>query len=259
MEIEPLDFDGEVSWDILNVSDPTLESVLFQDAITSSSSGSGWRRLKSESLSFPPNIDSLWMNDTGARLTDLDEDLDDAIYEQTKSALANFGIPSLKDHSISNEELDALAPLVKRILDLVTPTDSDSKAKQKEKVGLLGQLANHSQNLDDAAKKLVEKEIEELKASANILVCAKGKLKKGFGHKVAKFWKKHKKAIIITAAVVAVVAAVVVVVAATGAGAAAALPPLEAQQEEPSSPIQVTRKSSNSKPNPPPIPASPRN
>lgn len=224
MEIQQFDFDESLSWGMLNISDSTSNPVSLLDEIASSSSSSGWRRLKSETMNSLPNIDPLWLNENGAKITDVDEDLDNEIYDKTKSALANLGILNLGERSISNAEIDALAPLIQKIIDLVTPTEEDTKAKTKEKIGFLEQLGNHSIASDSAAKKLLEKDIEELKAANNTFVCAKGSHKGTLGkigHKVAKFWKKHKKEIIITAAVVAVAAAVVVVVAATGCAAAA--------------------------------------
>jgi len=212
-----------LSLDGLNVTESTPKPCLTQletNAIIFSSSRSGWRRLKSDSTYSPPNFDPLWLNDNGAKITDVDED----IYEKTKSALANLGIPSLKNRAITNEEIDALAPVIQRILDLVTPTDQDTRTKKKEKINLLEQLANHSAAQDSDAKKLLKKDIEELRDANNMLVCAKGKPKGAMGkigHKVAKFWKKHKKAILITAAIVAVVATIVVIAIVAGEEAAA--------------------------------------
>ena len=224
MEIQQFDFDESLSWGMLNISASTPNPVSLLEEIASSSSSSGWRRLKSETTSSLPNMDPLWLNENGAKITDVDEDLDNDIYEKTKNALANLGILNLGERSISNAEIDALAPLIQKIISLVTPTEDDTKAKNNEKIGLLEQLGNHSLANDSAAKNLLKKDIEELKDANNTFVCAKGKHKGTLGkigHKVAKFWKKHKKEIIITAAVVAVAAAVVVVVAATGGTAAA--------------------------------------
>ena len=222
MVIQQLDFDEGLSLDVLNVSDPTPKPVLLNDAIISSSSRSGWRRLKSETACFLPNFDLSQLNDKDTKITDVDEDLDDEIYDRTKRALANLCIPSLRDRSIT-KETDAPSSVIQRIFDLATPTDQDTKAKTKEKIDLL-ESANHSVAQNPAARKLLEKDIEELRAENNTLVCAMGKsrgLMGKIGHKVAKFWKKHKKAILITAAVVAVAAAVVVIAVAAGGGAAA--------------------------------------
>ena len=163
MEIQELDFDAGLSLTAaINISDDSLESISLYDAIQSSSSGGGWKRLKSESYSLPLNIDPIWVNDDGTKLTDISEDLDDELYEKTMSALAEMGIPNLNDYKITNQKIDALSPLVRKIIDLVTPTDDDTKAKNKEKIDLLGQLAGANQ--DSAVKKLLEKDIEELKA-----------------------------------------------------------------------------------------------
>jgi len=219
MEIQ-LDSGEDLSWAVATLSDPISEPAFLNDAIISSSSGCGWRRLRGESMCLQPNIAPLWLKGIGAKMTDIDRDLDDEIYEKAKSDLA--GILNLKDRSITNEEIDALSPMIQKIVDLVTPRDEDTKAKNKEKIDLLQQLANHSLAQDSTAKKLLDKDIKELRDANNTLVCAKGKHKGGeLGHKIAKFWKKHKKAIIITAAVVAVTAAVVVVVAVMAGGAAA--------------------------------------
>src|SRR5579871_3223494 len=102
MEIQQFDFDESLPWGMLNISDSTPNPVSLLDEFVSSSSGSSWRRLKSETTSFLPNIDPLWLNDSGAKITDVDEDLDNEIYDKTKSALANLGILNLGDRSISN-------------------------------------------------------------------------------------------------------------------------------------------------------------
>lgn len=226
MEIQQFDFDQDISWGS-NLPDSisnTCPSQLATDAITSSFSHSSWRRLKSENVRSLSTLDPLWLNENGTKITDVDQDLDEEIYDKAKNALANLDILNLGDRSISNEEIDALAPLIQRILNLVTPTDQDTKAKKKEKIDWLEQLANFSAAQDPAAKKLLERDIEELRAANNTLVCAKGKSKGTMGkigHKVAKFWKNHKKTIIITAAVVAAVATVAIVaVAVAGSGAA---------------------------------------
>ncbi len=219
MEIQEIDCDTGLFLDVFEPSDLAPIDDPLVDTITASSSGSGWRRLKSEGSYSLPKIDPLWVSDNGSKMVDLDEDLDDEIYEQVKSSLANSGIPNLKDFSISREEIDAVAPLIKKILDLVTPTDEDETDTRQEKIGLLEQLGQHIATEDLAAKNLMHKDIEELKNSKP-LVCSSGGKSKGLGHKVAKFWKKHKKEIIITAAVIAVIAGAVIVAAAISGSAA---------------------------------------
>ncbi len=219
MEIQDIDCDTGLFLDVFELADLDPIDDPLVDTMTTSSSVSGWRRLKSESSYSLPKMDPLWVSDNGSKMVDLDEDLDDEIYEQVKSALANSGIPNLKDFSISREELDAIAPFIKKILDLVTPTDEDETDTRQEKIGLLEQLGQHIGTEDLAAKNLMHKDIEELKSSKP-LVCASGGKSKGLGHKVAKFWKKHKKEIIITAAVIAVIAGAVIVAAAISGSAA---------------------------------------
>jgi hypothetical protein len=252
MEIQQLDFDEGLSLDVLNVSDSTPKPVLHNEAIISSSSRSGWRRLKSETACLLPNFDPSRLNDKDTKITD--EDLDDEIYDRTKSALANLRIPSLRDRSITKET--APSPVIQRIFDLVPPADQDTNAKKKEKIDLL-EPANHIVAQNPAARKLPERDIEELRAENNTLVCAMGKsrgLMGKIGHKVAKFWKKHKKAILITAAVVAVAAAVVVIAVAAGGGAAAGAAAAGGAVGGAASSSQGSEEKPDSKPDPNQIP-----
>ena len=256
MEIQQLDFDEGLSLDVLNVFDPIPKPVSLNDAIISSSLRSGWRRLKRETCSLP-NFDPSQLNDKDTKIADVDEDLDDEIYDRTKSALANLGIPSLRDRSITIEKIDAPSSVIQRIF---VPIDQDTKAKKKEKIDLPEQPANHGAAQNPAARKLLERDIEELRDENNTLVCAMGKSRGRMGkigHKVAKFWKKHKKAIIITAVIVAVVAAVVIVAVVAGGSAAAGAAAAGGAAGEVATSDQKDEEKPHPKPNPPPITSQP--
>src|SRR5262249_18216114 len=153
-------------------------------------------------------------------ITSTDADLDDEVYTLIEKALADLNLSNLNGRVITREEINALTPFVAKICGLAKSLDSDDATDQKKKIDLFEKLEFFGVTKDVMSKNLLKHDITELHVKDNTLVCAKRKASKGtlskMGHKVAKFWKKHKKAIIITAAVVAAIVAVAVVAPAIG-------------------------------------------
>jgi hypothetical protein len=245
MEIQALDLDLNTSLESINTSEFIVKNCIIPcEAWTSiSSAHNGWRRLKHENdLLSTQRLDhnSLcrYITHSTPKITAFDEDLGDEIYISIEKALANLNLTELNGHVVTREEINALSPLALKICDLVKPIDIDSSSDKKAKTKLLEKLAFFGIANDEAQTKLLKHDIRELQANNDILVCAKGKAPKEeiskISHKVAKFWKKHKKEILITAAVIAAIVAVAVVAPAIGgaAGGAAALGNIGVKQSD---------------------------